>query len=146
MFALLPGFLRYQGMDRPSQQIRMGESEHVAQEGIRIDKDASVVGDGEAGSGIGQGVAQFLFATARRADAAARAVITDVNGEPALLMRADGEHHVRLVLSIGIDHGRVYAIRAIRNPDKLQDLNRALQASQREPSAIQVINDQTKRV
>ena len=91
-------------------------------------------------------VAQFLFATARRADAAARAVITDVNGEPALLMRADGEHHVRLVLSIGIDHGRVYAIRAIRNPDKLQDLNRALQASQREPSAIQVINDQTKRV
>jgi hypothetical protein len=46
---------------------------------------------------------------------------------------ADAGGEVRLVLSIGIDQGRVCAIRAIRNPDKLHDLNRALHATEREP-------------
>jgi len=76
-------------------------------------------------------VAQFLFATARRATPGSRAEIADVNGEPALIVRAGGE--VRLVLSIGVDQGRVCAIRVIRNPDKLHDLNRALHATEREP-------------
>jgi RNA polymerase sigma-70 factor, ECF subfamily len=78
-------------------------------------------------------VAQFLSATRRRANPDARTEIADVNGEPALIVRAGGE--VRLVLSIGIDQGRVCAIRAIRNPDKLQNLKRALQATEREPSS-----------
>jgi RNA polymerase sigma-70 factor (ECF subfamily) len=76
-------------------------------------------------------VAHFLSATARRATPGSRAEIADVNGEPALIVRAGGT--VRLVLSIDIDEDRVCAIRAIRNPDKLQDLNRALHATEREP-------------
>ena len=78
-------------------------------------------------------VAHFLSAAARRAVPGSRVEIADVNGEPALIVRAGGE--VRLVLSIGVDQGRVRAIRAIRNPDKLQDLNRALRAAEREPSS-----------
>lgn len=69
-------------------------------------------------------VAQFLAATARRATPDSRAELADVNGEPALIVRADAE--VRLVLSIGVDQSQVCAIRAIRNPDKLHALNRAL--------------------
>jgi RNA polymerase sigma-70 factor (ECF subfamily) len=76
-------------------------------------------------------VAQFLSATTRRASPDSRAEIADVNGEPALIVRAGGE--VRLVLSIGIDQGQVCAIRVIRNPDKLQDLKRALLATERDP-------------
>jgi hypothetical protein len=56
--------------------------------------------------------------------------VAEVNGEPALLLRDSGE--VRLVLSIGIDQGRIQAIRALRNPDKLQELGRALLAAERE--------------
>jgi hypothetical protein len=37
------------------------------------------------------------------------------------------------VLSIGVEEGRVCAIRVIRNPEKLHDLNRALHAAEREP-------------
>jgi len=76
-------------------------------------------------------VAQFVLATARRAPRGFRAEVADVNGEPALLVRAGGE--VRLVLSIGVEQGRVCAIWVIGNPDKLQELNRALQAAETEP-------------
>jgi RNA polymerase sigma-70 factor, ECF subfamily len=76
-------------------------------------------------------VAHFVLATARRAPRGFRAEVADVNGEPALLVRAGGE--VRLVLSIGVEQGRVCAIRVIGNPDKLQELNRALQAAETEP-------------
>jgi RNA polymerase sigma-70 factor, ECF subfamily len=78
-------------------------------------------------------VAQFLSATRQRADPDARTEIADVNGEPALIVH-DGSG-VRLVLSIGTDGDQVCAIRAIRNPDKLQNLKRALQATEREPSS-----------
>ncbi|HET9223195.1 MAG TPA: sigma factor-like helix-turn-helix DNA-binding protein, partial [Roseiflexaceae bacterium] len=74
-------------------------------------------------------VAQFMSATARRATPGSRVEIVDVNGEPALIVRAGGE--VRLVLSIGVDQGRICMIRVIRNPDKLRDLNRALHAAER---------------
>jgi RNA polymerase sigma-70 factor (ECF subfamily) len=76
-------------------------------------------------------VAQFLLATAQRAATGLRREVADVNGEPALIVRAGGE--VRLVLSIGVEQGRVCAIRVIGNPDKLQQLNRALHAAEREP-------------
>jgi RNA polymerase sigma-70 factor (ECF subfamily) len=76
-------------------------------------------------------VAQFLYATRRRAAPDSHVEIADVNGEPALIVRAGGE--VRLVLSIGTEQGQVCAIRAIRNPDKLQGLSRALHATERAP-------------
>src|SRR5262245_1991197 len=78
-----------------------------------------------------EAVAQFLFANARRATPSSHVEIADVNGEPALIVRAGGE--VRLVLSIGVDQGRICAIWMMRNPDKLLDLNRALNATEREP-------------
>jgi RNA polymerase sigma-70 factor (ECF subfamily) len=77
-------------------------------------------------------VAQFLVATTRHAIPGLRPVMADVNGEPALIVR-DGDE-VRLVLSIGVEQGRVCAIRAIRNPDKLHNVKRALHAIDREPS------------
>src|SRR5215216_5247498 len=76
-------------------------------------------------------VAQFLSATARRAPTDFRVEVADVNGERAVMIRASGE--VRLVLSIGVDQGQVHAIRVIANPDKLQELNRALRAAEGEP-------------
>jgi RNA polymerase sigma-70 factor (ECF subfamily) len=78
-------------------------------------------------------VAQFFLATARRATPGSRAEIAEVNGEPALIVRAGGE--VRLVVSIGVDQGRVCVIRVVRNPDKLHDLNRALHTTESEPSS-----------
>jgi len=78
-------------------------------------------------------VAQFLSATRRHASPDFRTEIADVNGEPAMIVH-DGSG-VRLVLSIDIDRGQVCAIRAIRNPDKLQNLKRALQATERKPSS-----------
>src|SRR5262249_25704816 len=53
-------------------------------------------------------VAHFLLATTRRATPGSRAEIADVNGEPALIVCAGGE--VRLVLSIGVEQGRVCAM------------------------------------
>jgi len=76
-------------------------------------------------------VAQFVLATARRAPTDFRVEVADVNGERAVMIRASGE--VRLVLSVGVDQGQVCAIRVIANPDKLQELNRALHAGEGEP-------------
>ena len=78
-------------------------------------------------------VAQFLLATARHATPGLRPVMADVNGEPGLILREGDD--VRLVLSIGVEQGQVCAIRAIRNPDKLHDLKRTLQAMEHEPSS-----------
>lgn len=78
-------------------------------------------------------VAQFLSAAGRRASPGTRVGVADVNGEPALIVRdADG---VRLVLSIGVEAGRIRALRAIRNPDKLHDLNRTLRAAEGGPGS-----------
>jgi RNA polymerase sigma-70 factor (ECF subfamily) len=71
-------------------------------------------------------VAQLALAAGqRRQDERQRAELASVNGEPALLVRAGGE--VRVVLTIDVDHGQVTAIRIVRNPDKLHELNRMLQ-------------------
>lgn len=80
-------------------------------------------------------VAQFLSAAGRRASPGTRLGVADVNGEPALIVRdADG---VRLVLSIGVEEGRIRAIRVVRNPDKLHALNRALRAAEGMPGDAQ---------
>lgn len=78
-------------------------------------------------------VVQFLSAAARRASPGTRLDIIDVNGEPALIVHTAGV--VRLVLSITINDGQVRMIRAIRNPDKLQGLNRTLHGAQPEPNS-----------
>lgn len=74
-------------------------------------------------------VAEFVLASGRHAPAGFRPQVAEVNGEPALILRGDGE--VRLVLAIGVDDGRISAIRAIRNPDKLQELSRTLHTADR---------------
>lgn len=74
-----------------------------------------------------EAVAQFVLASGRNAAPGFWAEVAEVNGEPAVILRNSDE--VRLVLSIGVDQGRVQTIRAIRNPDKLQELHRALRAA-----------------
>jgi RNA polymerase sigma-70 factor, ECF subfamily len=71
-------------------------------------------------------VAQFMLASRRQSPPGFGAVVAEVNGEPALILRSSDE--VRLVLSIGIEQGQIRVIRAVRNPDKLQALHRALRA------------------
>jgi RNA polymerase sigma-70 factor (ECF subfamily) len=53
-----------------------------------------------------------------------RVEVADVNSEPALILRIGGA--VDAVFSLGMDGGRVTAIRVIRNPDKLEYLKRQI--------------------
>jgi RNA polymerase sigma-70 factor (ECF subfamily) len=73
-------------------------------------------------------VAQFMLASRRQSPPGFWAMVAEVNGEPALILRSSEE--VRLVLSIGIDHDQIRVIRAVRNPDKLKALHRALRAAE----------------
>lgn len=75
-------------------------------------------------------VAGFVFSNAQQAPSGFWPVVAEVNGEPAVILRTADE--VRLVLSMDIEEGRVRMIRAIRNPDKLQELRRTLLAAARE--------------
>jgi RNA polymerase sigma-70 factor (ECF subfamily) len=67
-------------------------------------------------------VARFLMASPQIPSEPYQADIANVNGEPALILRAGA--HARVVLSISIDHGRIYAVWVIGNPDKLNWVNR----------------------
>lgn len=53
--------------------------------------------------------------------------VTDVNGEPAMLLRAAGR--LDSVYAFTTDAGRITGIRVVRNPDKLQFLERQLAAA-----------------
>ncbi len=75
-------------------------------------------------------VARFVLSNAQQAPSGFWPVVAEVNGEPAVILRTADE--VRLVLSMDIEEGRVRMIRAIRNPDKLQELRRTLLAAARE--------------
>lgn len=75
-------------------------------------------------------VARFVLSNAQHAPSGFWPVVAEVNGEPAVILRTADE--VRLVLSMDIEEGRVRMIRAIRNPDKLQELRRTLLAAARE--------------
>jgi RNA polymerase sigma-70 factor (ECF subfamily) len=74
-------------------------------------------------------VARFLLASARQSTEPDNVDVLEVNGLPAIVLRADGE--ARIVLSIDIDQGRVSAIHVVRNPDKLKWLNQALRKESR---------------
>jgi RNA polymerase sigma-70 factor (ECF subfamily) len=69
-------------------------------------------------------VARFVLAAPRRAPESYQINVLEVNGAPALVLRAGGE--ARIVLSIDVDHERICAIHVIGNPDKLKGLNQAL--------------------
>lgn len=65
-----------------------------------------------------ENVARFMLAVGRAAPQDYTREVKEVNGEPAIILRAGGE--VRLVMSVDIEQGKVAVIRVIRNPDKLK--------------------------
>ncbi len=66
-------------------------------------------------------VGLFVLASTRFAPQPFRPEIRDVNGEPGLILRTGDQ--VLVVLSLGIDQGRINAIRVIGNPDKLRRID-----------------------
>jgi RNA polymerase sigma-70 factor (ECF subfamily) len=66
-------------------------------------------------------VARFLLASPQIPSESYQPDIAIVNGEPAMILRADSE--ARVVVSISIDQGLIYAIWVIGNPDKLKWVN-----------------------
>jgi RNA polymerase sigma-70 factor, ECF subfamily len=69
-----------------------------------------------------EAIARFLLS--RRNPARFQAEIGEVNGEPALLLRANSQ--VEIVVFISIDQGRVSQVWVSGNPDKLKGINRLM--------------------
>ena len=67
-----------------------------------------------------ESVARFVIASQRLIQAVFTAEITEVNGEPAILIRVDG--HPLSVVSVTIEQQHIVAIRVIGNPEKLRHL------------------------
>ena len=67
-----------------------------------------------------ESVARFVIASQRLIQAVFTAEITEVNGEPAILLRVDG--HTLSVVSVTIEQQHIVAIRVIGNPEKLRHL------------------------
>jgi len=65
-----------------------------------------------------EAVAQFLLATPRVLGQDYQAEVAEVNGELAVIIRASGM--VMVVLAVSVGEGRINAIRAMGNPDKLK--------------------------
>ena len=68
-------------------------------------------------------VAQFAIGSTRFLTQPTRTEIANVNGQPALIVRAGNE--VRLVLFIEMNQDRIFEILVVGNPDKLGLLNRS---------------------
>lgn len=66
-------------------------------------------------------VARFLLASPRFTTETLQGEVVEVNGAPALVLRAGGE--ARLVIATSIEDGRIATIHVIGNPDKLRRLN-----------------------
>lgn len=69
-------------------------------------------------------VGKFLQASPRIATEPLQPDIAEVNGEPALILRAGSE--VRFVMFISIDQGHIDKIMVVGNPDKLTEINRLI--------------------
>ncbi len=69
-------------------------------------------------------VARFLLAAPRIPPEPYQAEVGEVNGEPALILRAGSQ--VQVISFISIDQGRVNQIWVIGNPDKLKWVNRLM--------------------
>ena len=67
-----------------------------------------------------EAVARFVIASQRSIQARFTSAITQVNGEPAILLRVDG--HPFSVASVTIVQQHIQEIRVIANPDKLRHL------------------------
>jgi RNA polymerase sigma-70 factor (ECF subfamily) len=67
-----------------------------------------------------EAVARFVIASLRYIQARFTTEITQVNGEPAILLRVDG--HPFSVVSVTIAQQHILEIRVIANPDKLRHL------------------------
>jgi RNA polymerase sigma-70 factor (ECF subfamily) len=67
-----------------------------------------------------EAVAQFVMASTRLPQVSYTAEISEVNGEPAAILRAGDQALV--VLMITVREGRIHELRIIGNPDKLQRL------------------------
>jgi RNA polymerase sigma-70 factor, ECF subfamily len=67
-----------------------------------------------------EAVARFMIASQRFIQATFTTEITEVNGEPAILLRMDG--HPFSVVSVTIAQQHIVDIRVIANPDKLRHL------------------------
>jgi RNA polymerase sigma-70 factor (ECF subfamily) len=65
-------------------------------------------------------VARFMIASQRFIQATFTSQITQVNGEPALLLRIDG--HPFAVVSVTIAQQHIVEVRVVGNPDKLKHL------------------------
>ena len=73
-------------------------------------------------------VARFLLASRRTSTEPLQPDIVEVNGEPALILRAGSQ--IRFVLFISIEQGRVDQIWVIGNPEKLKWVNQILNDSE----------------
>jgi RNA polymerase sigma-70 factor (ECF subfamily) len=73
---------------------------------------------------VGAGRVAALLAGSRLGRAAATAPLqpAQVNGHPALLVRLDGR--IDTVVAVNIDDGLITGLYAVRNPDKLSQLER----------------------
>lgn len=67
-----------------------------------------------------EAVARFMISSMRFIQAPFTSEITEVNGEPALLLRMEG--HPFSVVSVTLDQQHIVDIRVIANPDKLRHL------------------------
>jgi RNA polymerase sigma-70 factor (ECF subfamily) len=92
---------------------------------LLADDDLWADGGGKGGAAIhplhGRAVvARFVLASTRFVAGDYRVEIADINGEPAVILRA-GEQ-ARVVLFITVARGRLQEIHVIGNPDKLKHL------------------------
>lgn len=71
-------------------------------------------------------IATFLVGVSRKLQRGMELRVTPVNGEPGIVASLDGT--VDTVFVLEVVAGRIVAIRAVRNPDKLQVLQRQLDA------------------
>jgi RNA polymerase sigma-70 factor (ECF subfamily) len=62
-------------------------------------------------------VGRFTIASLRYIPGTPASEILEVNGEPAILLRADG--HPLVIVNMTIERGLIREIRVIGNPDKL---------------------------
>jgi RNA polymerase sigma-70 factor, ECF subfamily len=69
-----------------------------------------------------EAVARFLKASTRLGPESYRIEVADVNGEPGMILRT-GDTAI-LVLSVGVEQGKVNEVRVIGNPDKLKWIDR----------------------